>query len=177
MYLVISSLRAFCLERAFLLQYMAGALSPSSGRVLSTSQHISVVPTDLHFPNTLSIESIMDDNSANAPSVPRPPEITLVVSPAQDKEAVLERLREREDVIQYAGFCFDINSERPVNRPEANGDIVLDIVMFCRRKPALHFMHTPSLSPKVRQTRDTISAIYGVSDLMMGKDYPAEASR
>jgi hypothetical protein len=43
-----SSSRA-CLERAFLLQYMAGALSPSNDRVLSTSQHISVEPTDLNL--------------------------------------------------------------------------------------------------------------------------------
>jgi hypothetical protein len=33
MYFVISSSRA-CLERTFLLQYMAGALSPSNDRVL-----------------------------------------------------------------------------------------------------------------------------------------------
>ena len=119
----------------------------------------------------------MDDNSANTPSVPRPPEIPLVVSPAQDKEAVLERLREREDVIQYAGFCFGINPERPVNRPEANGDVVLDIVMFCRRKPALKAMYTPTLSLKDRQTRDTISAVYGVSELLMGRDYPTRAAK
>ncbi|KAG9197822.1 hypothetical protein G6514_000810 [Epicoccum nigrum] len=117
------------------------------------------------------------DSSASAPSVPRPPEIPLVVSPAQDKEREIERLREREDVIQYAGFCFGIIHECPVNRPKATGDIVLDIVMFCRRKPTLHFMHTPSLPPKVRRTRDIISIVYGVSELMMGRDYPVRTHR
>lgn len=119
----------------------------------------------------------MDENIASAPSVPRPPEISLVVPPAQDKEEVLERLREREGVIQYAGFCFAINPERPVNRPEANGDVVLDIVMFCRRKPALKALYTPTLSLKDRQTRDTISAVYGVSELLMGRDYPTRAAK
>lgn len=114
----------------------------------------------------------MNDNSASAPSIPLPPEIPLVVSPAQDKEEVLERLREREAVIQFAGICFGIIHERPVNRPEANGDIVLDIVMFCRRKPVLHFMHTPSLPLKDRQTCDTIFTVYGVSELLMGRDFP-----
>jgi hypothetical protein len=119
----------------------------------------------------------MDDNSASAPSVPRPPKIPLVVLPAQDKEKELERLRERKAVIQYAGICFGIIHERPVNRPEANGDVVLDIVMFCRRKPALKAMYTPMFSLKDRQTRDTISTVYGVSELMMGRDYPTRAAK
>jgi hypothetical protein len=115
----------------------------------------------------------MNDNSASAPSVPLPLENPLAVSPAHDKEeVVLERLKEREAVIQYAGICFGIGHKIPVNRPEANGDIVLDIVMFCRRKPALHFMRTPSLPPKLRQTRDTIFTVYGVSELFMGTEYP-----
>lgn len=117
----------------------------------------------------------MDSNIASALSVPRPPEIPLVVSPAQDKKELFERLRERESVIQYAGTCFGIIKERPGNSPEANGDLVLDIVMFCRQKPVLQFMPYRLLPPKDQQTRDTISALYGVSELMMGRDYPASA--
>lgn len=119
----------------------------------------------------------MDENIASAPSVPRPPEISLVVPPAQDKEEVLERLREREGVIQYAGFCFAINPERPVNRPEANGDVVLDIVMFLSPEAGPQGYVYPDALLKDRQTRDTISAVYGVSELLMGRDYPTRAAK